>query len=60
MASDATLSSKAEPQELQTWDPVDHTGIYKEVSLTVAEAVGEVDDMTFICPYQQFLIDTPL
>ena len=49
MASDVTPLSKVEPQELQTWDPVYHTGIYKEVCLTVAKASGEVNGMTFIC-----------
>ena len=51
LGSDVISSSKMELQELQTWDPVDHTGIYEEVSLTVAEAAGEIDSVTFICPF---------
>ena len=51
MTSVATSSSKVETQELQTRDPADHTGIYEEVSFTVAETVGEVDGITFICTY---------
>ena len=32
MTSDAISSSKVELQKLQAWNPVNHSGIYKEVS----------------------------
>ena len=37
-ASEVTSSSKVEAQDLQIWKPVNHFGIYKDFSLTVAEA----------------------